>query len=115
MFSRARMNLRSIGLGVHLPNHTSRTTSSLRNGGKIGAFRFIAGTECVRTISNGGASVCVLLGVFSTSFASVTCLEFIASTHFPGDRGRTNNFYPLIGSQASRELTLARPISHHAA
>src|SRR6266480_3514560 len=99
--------------GAHLPSHFSRTMSLPRNGGRIGASRFIAGTGCGRTISHGGVSVCVPSGAFFTSFASITCSDFIASTHFRGDRGRTNNFCRWIGRRCSSERAVARRISHH--
>src|SRR5438552_2065161 len=57
------MNSCSSGLAAHLPNLTSKTTRSRKNGARTGVFRSIAGTECAPTILCGGASGCALCGI----------------------------------------------------
>src|SRR6266567_4396425 len=77
--SRTGMNSCWTGSVARLPNHTSKTTRSPKNGGRTGVFRSIAGTECARTIFSGGASAFTVSGAFFTCAGSIMSWDFIAS------------------------------------
>src|SRR5207302_9618577 len=111
MCLRGAMNLRWIGPAAPRPNPISRTTSSRKNGGKTGAFRFSAGTSCAIEISIGGGNAFAACGAAFIFFASIMYWDFIGSMHSPGGHDATKNFPRSIGARCWNELADARRIS----
>ena len=72
---------------------TSRSTPSLKSGGRTGVSRFIAGTLWQRMVTHGGVAGSTWSVRFFIFFASTTSSAFIGSTGFRGAPGKTTNIF----------------------
>src|SRR4029077_4143060 len=83
---------------------------SRKNGDRTGAFLCIDGTECARTILNGGAKECAAPDESFIFSGLITSRDFIASTRAPGGLIEIGNSCPSTSIKCSNEPAAAHRI-----